>query len=146
MKKHFLYKLSLKKTKTDFESVKIKSSLDINELARKFYEDDLTIYESFFLVLLNRYNKTIAYVKLGQGGRHATIVDVPFIAKYAIETLCSAVILVHNHPSGNPAPSDSDQVITDKIKKGLSLFDIEVLDHIILTEDSYFSFRDDGLI
>lgn len=146
MEKQSLYKLSLKKTKTDFESVKVQSSLDAEKLARKLYGDDLTIYESFFLILLNRYNRTVSYVKIGQGGRHGTIVDISMVAKYAVEDLCSSVILIHNHPSGNTSPSEQDKQITGKIKNALSLFDISTLDHIILTEDSYFSFLDEGLL
>lgn len=95
---------------------------------------------------MNRSNNTIGYAKISQGGVAGTVVDVKIIAKYAIDTLASSVILAHNHPSGNTQPSRADKDITQKIKDSLKLFDISVLDHIILTEDEYFSFADEGLI
>jgi DNA repair protein RadC len=127
-----------------FNMVKIRSSKVANEYCRQFFHSDISIYESFFLILLNRANNTIAYVKISQGGVAGTTCDPSIVAKYAIETLASAVILCHNHPSGNSQPSQDDIDLTRKIKHGLALFDIAVLDHIILTEDDYYSFGDSG--
>lgn len=137
---------SLRKTKKDFNQIKITDSKSAVNYARQFYFDDIGIYESFFLILLNRTNRTIGYAKISQGGISGTVVDVKIIAKYAIESLASGIILVHNHPSGNTLASDQDISITNKIKSGLSFFEISVLDHIILTEDSYNSFADEGLL
>lgn len=135
---------SIKKEVSTFEKVKIVSLKDAADFCRKFYFDDLEIYESFFLLLLNNSNNTIGYVKISQGGVTGTVVDPVLIAKYAIETLAKAVILCHNHPSGNLTPSGADHSLTRKVKDGLSLFDIKVLDHIILTSDSHYSFADEG--
>lgn len=77
----------------------------------------MTIYESCFLTLLNRNNETIGWVKISQGGVAGTTIDTKLVAKYAIDTLASAVILCHNHPSGTLKPSKSDIEITNQVKK-----------------------------
>lgn len=136
----------LTKVASKINRVQIKSSKDAATFARQFYFDDLEIYESFFLILLNQNNNTVGYVKISQGGIVGTVVDVALIAKFAVESLCRSVILVHNHPSGNHQPSDADIRITKKTKNALDLFSIKVLDHIILTSDIYFSFADEGLL
>lgn len=133
-------------TTNQFEIVQIQTSKNGETFARQFYGDDLEIFESFFLILLNRKHETIGWVKISQGGVAGTVVDPIIVAKYAIDTLSSGVILVHNHPSGNLQPSDADRSLTNRTKEGLKLFNISVLDHIILTKDSYYSFSDNGEI
>lgn len=132
--------------KSDFKATKISSSEDAHIIIKQFYDDDIEIYESFFLLLLNRANNTIGFVKISQGGTVGRVVDPKLIAKYAIDGLASSVILAHNHPSGNTNPSEADREATKKIKEGLKLFDISVLDHIILTADSHFSFADNRIL
>ena len=136
----------LKVEKTYFKKVKITQSSDAYNVIKQFYNDDIEIYESFFLLLLNRANNTIGYVKISQGGTVGTVVDVKLIAKYAVDSLACSVILAHNHPSGNKQPSQADRNMTEKVKEALKLFEIQVLDHIILTSESYFSFGDEGII
>jgi DNA repair protein RadC len=121
---------------------KITSSTKAAEYCREFWHEDINIYESFFILLLNRQAKPIAWAKISQGGVTGTIVDPRIVAKYAIETLASGVICAHNHPSGALQPSDADISVTKKIKEGLKLFDIELLDHVILTEEGHYSFAD----
>jgi len=139
-------KYELRKNETGFSRVKITSSDIAAEYIRQFYSDDIGIFESFFLLLLDQSGTTIGYAKISQGGIAGTVVDPRIVAKYAIESLSPSVILCHNHPSGTLRPSDADITITNKIKNGLSLFDIAVLDHIILTEESFYSFADNGLL
>ena len=139
-----LKKYDLRKSETGFARVAIRSSKDAADFIRQFYSDDIGIFESFFLLLLDQSNTTTGYAKISQGGIAGTVVDPRIVAKYAIESLSPSVVLCHNHPSGNLKPSDADIAITNKIKAGLQLFDITVLDHIILTEDSYTSFADEG--
>ena len=88
----------------------------------------------------------IGYAKISQGGIVGTVIDATIIAKYCVEALATSVILAHNHPSGGLVPSQQDKDITRKIKDTLKIFDCNVLDHIILTEDSFFSFADEGLM
>ena len=136
----------LKKLQTNFPAEKIITSKQGEEFIRQFYNDDLGIFESFFILLLNRANKTIGYAKISQGGITGTVVDVRIVAKYAIDSLATSIILAHNHPSGQCFPSEQDKALTTKIKQGLTLLDVQVLDHVILTADSYYSFADDGLL
>ena len=103
-------------------------------------------HEEFWVLYLNNSNKVVYKSQLSKGGITGTVVDVKIVAKYVVDSLASAVVLCHNHPSGNLKPSNADKDITDKIKKVLTLMDTTVLDHIILTADSYFSFADEGLI
>lgn len=138
--------ISLKRKKSDYKKVKISRSQDANKYSRQFYHDDLTIYESFFIILLNQSNNTIGYAKISQGGVAGTVVDPKLVAKYAIDSLAKSVILVHNHPSGNLKASEADKKVTNKINKVLNLFDCQVLDHIILTETEYLSFADSSLL
>jgi DNA repair protein RadC len=136
----------IKANKSDFKNVKITSAKDASEYARQFYFDDIEIFESCFIIMLNRANNTIGYAKISQGGISGTVIDVKIIAKLAVDSLASGIIMVHNHPSGNTRPSDEDLKITKKCKDGLSILDVNVLDHIILTSESYTSLADEGLL
>lgn len=136
----------LKKIQTEFPSEKITSPDEAADFIRQFYFDDIEIFESFFILLLNQANKTIGYAKISQGGIAGTVVDVRIIAKYAIESLAVSVILAHNHPSGNLKPSQSDIEITQKIKAGLKILDIKVFDHLILSADSFYSMENNNEI
>jgi DNA repair protein RadC len=139
--------VTLKRIQTDFPKAAIRSSKDSAKFIKQFYVDDISIFESFFILMLNRSNTTIGYAKISQGGITGTSVDVRLIAKYAVDSLCCGVILAHNHPSGNLMPSRHDIELTKKVKSALSLFDIQVIDHVILTDsDSYCSLADEGNI
>ena len=142
MKTISLYEL--KKVQTNFPKEKITSSDKASEFIKQFYNEDIEIFESSFILLLNNANNTIGYAKISQGGITDTVVDVRLIAKYAVESLCAGVILAHNHPSGNLKPSQADINITEKTKTALSLLDIDLLDHLILTSDSFYSLSDNG--
>ena len=141
-----LEEIGLYRKPTNFERVKITSSKVAYDAIREFYHDDIALYESFFLLLLNNSNETIGFVKISQGGITGTVVDVRIVAKYCVEALATSCILAHNHPSGKLQPSDVDIAITKKIKAGLAILDVQVLDHIILTKHSYYSFGDAGIM
>jgi len=135
----------LKKIQTNFPSVKITDSQTAADFIRQFYGDDIEVFESAFILLLNRQNKTIGYAKISQGGVYGTYVDNKIVAKYAVDALASGVIFCHNHPSGNLEPSTDDIRLTRKLKDGLDTLDINLLDSIILTpEGGYTSLADDG--
>lgn len=138
--------ISLAYKSSDIPKAKITKSREASEYARQFYFDDLHLYESFFILLLNKANNTIGWVKISQGGVSGTVADPKIIAKYAVESLASSVILIHNHPSGNIRPSEADKRLTKQVSEGLRLLDIAVLDHIIIGEDKFFSFTDEGLV
>lgn len=137
------YEITIKGKSMNFEQVQIRNSDDASSYARNFYHDDLVLYESMFLILLDRGSNTIGYAKISQGGVCGTVMDGRIICKYAIDSLANAVILVHNHPSGNATPSVNDVEETNKVRKMLGVFDIRLLDHIILTESSHYSFADE---
>lgn len=101
-------------------------------------------HEEFWVLLLNKSNKIIDRIKVSQGGVGGTVVDPKLVLKHAVERLASAVIVVHNHPSGNPQPSDKDIALTEKLKNAAQLFDITLLDHVIVTDGECYSFADNG--
>jgi DNA repair protein RadC len=123
---------------------KIGSSSDIYDIFHPLLAD--LPNEEFWIILLNRSNKIIDRQKISQGGISGTVTDIRIILKMALEKLASSLILCHNHPSGNPKPSEADISITKKIKESGKLMDISLLDHIIVTDGNYFSFADEGII
>ena len=130
-----------------FVSAKIGCSADINKYIRQFYDSDINIYESCFLLCLNRANRVNSWVKISQGGLNGTVVDVRIILKYAIDSLSTTIVIVHNHPSGNLFPSQADKDLTTKLSNAAKYMDIQLLDHLIIADDNkYFSFADEGLL
>ncbi|HYK45149.1 MAG TPA: DNA repair protein RadC [Parafilimonas sp.] len=103
-------------------------------------------YEVFAVVFLNRANKIKHYEIISEGGITGTVADPRIILKKALENDAVSVILCHNHPSGSIKPSRADEDLTRKIKEAASYFDIKVLDHIIVSEEGYYSFADEGLL
>lgn len=101
-------------------------------------------HEEFYVVLLSRSMTPIRIEKLSMGGTTATIVDIKLLAKLAIENLAQSIILAHNHPSGNLSSSAEDDKLTEKIKLALVLFDIRLADHLIVHENDYYSYADEG--
>lgn len=103
-------------------------------------------HEEFWILLLNRNNRVIQKSCISKGGVSGTVVDVRLILKPAIECLASGIILGHNHPSGNLKPSQEDIHLTQKVKQSAKLIDIALLDHLIIGDQNYFSFADEGII
>jgi DNA repair protein RadC len=101
-------------------------------------------HEEFWVLYLNRANKVIEKFALSRGGVSGTVADSKIIYKRALEILASSVILVHNHPSGNLKPSQQDITLTKQLKEAGKLLDINVLDHVIISEQGYYSFADEG--
>jgi DNA repair protein RadC len=122
----------------------IKCSHDVFDLLAPLLSD--ISHEEFWILFLNRSNKVVNRMKLSQGGISGTVTDVRIVMKQAIENLASWIIVCHNHPSGNLNPSESDTRITQKIKEACTLMDIQLLDHLIITDKDYYSFADNGLI
>jgi DNA repair protein RadC len=122
----------------------IKCSKDVFDLLNPLLSD--LAHEEFWILFLNRSNKVINRMKLSQGGISGTVTDVRLAMKKAIEYLASGIIVCHNHPSGNLNPSESDTRITQKIKEAGNILDIQLLDHLIVSEKDYYSFADNGLL
>jgi DNA repair protein RadC len=126
------------------EKVKISSSRDVFDIMSPLMSD--LVHEEFWCLFLNRSNKVLGKFKLSQGGISGTVTDVRVVMKKAVEYLASGIIVSHNHPSGNLQPSESDTKITQKIKEAGMLFDIQLMDHIIVGEKEYYSFADQGIL
>ena len=120
----------------------IKSSKDIYHLLLSNLSD--AISEEFWVIFLNHRNKVIGKEKISSGGITSTIVDVRLVFKNALDRLATAIILVHNHPSGTLKPSRPDIQLTNKIKEAGKILDIQLLDHLIISDAGYFSFADEG--
>lgn len=125
----------------------IKSSKDAKEVFRKLInEEKIDLKEFFMVALLSRNNNVLGVSNISTGNASGTIINVREILQLAIKTNSSSIIVCHNHPSGNLKASDCDIEITKKIKEACGMCDIALLDHIILTSESYSSLADDGLI
>ncbi len=126
------------------EKIRISGSQDVYALYEPLIAD--LSHEEFWVLILNRSNRVIDNIRISQGGISGTVIDVRLILKKAIDCLASSLILCHNHPSGNLKPSDADIKITSKISDAGRSMDIQTLDHIIIADNSYFSFSDEGMI
>lgn len=127
----------------DFDEEIILSSRDAQKALIPMLRDKQ--HEEFCVLFLNRRNKIILKERISIGSMTATQVDVRKIIKLALDTRSISIILGHNHPSGNLQPSDSDIALTRQIFKAAALFDIRLLDHIIISQDSFYSLMDEGI-
>jgi DNA repair protein RadC len=126
------------------EKPRISGSKDVFELLKAHLQD--IQHEEFWIVLLNRANRVIKKHQISQGGVAGTVADPKIIFKTALEELASGIILAHNHPSGNLTASQADIELTRKLKEAGKLLEIQVLDHLILAGQKYFSFADEGML
>ena len=125
------------------ELLKITSSKIIFELMQPIIGE--LAHEEFWVIYLNNSNKVISKTQLSKGGITGTVVDVRLVFKAALEMSATSLVLCHNHPSGSLKPSDADIQITQKLKRAGESLEIAILDHVIVTETSYFSFVDEGI-
>jgi DNA repair protein RadC len=125
-----------------------KKQFNSSTLVHEFLAPTLRLlpHEEFWTLYLNRSNRLLKKKCLSKGGISQTVVDVRLALKSAIELGASAMILAHNHPSGNLTPSQEDLRITQKFVKAAATFDILILDHLIVSQKHYFSFKDQNLI
>ena len=143
MKKYKFPQLKVKVTATKGDEFFIKSSDDIVQVLRNVFDADTIQWtEEFIIVCLNRAHKIIGTCKVGMGGFTGVVCDPKVIMTIALQSSATSLILAHNHPSGNLKPSDADRKMTDKIKQACNLLDINLLDHIILTDESFYSFAE----
>lgn len=133
------------------ELPKIVNSLETERYLRLIWQNhctDINVSETFVALYLNRASRVIGWEIISKGSASACIVDIQNIIRSALNLGAQSLILAHNHPSGNTTPSDSDSKITQKTKQAAALFDIALLDHIILSPEpgKYFGFADNDLI
>ena len=122
----------------------VKSSMDIAQYLKAVLKD--FTYEVFAVLFLNRANKINHFEIISRGGITGTVADPRIILKKALENDAVSLVLSHNHPSGSLKPSRADEELTLKIKEAAKYFDIKILDHIIVSEEGYYSFADEGLL
>ncbi|MEI7500345.1 MAG: DNA repair protein RadC [Bacteroidota bacterium] len=123
---------------------KINTSRDAYEIFRSTLGD--RPYEEFWIILLNKANKVLQKCNISEGGISGTVVDPKKIFKISLDHHASSIILGHNHPSGVVTPSEADMRITKKIREAGAMLEVTVLDHLIIGENSYYSFADDGTL
>lgn len=123
-----------------------KTQLSSSETVYRYMADKLEAidHEEFWIVMLNRRLAIECRERISIGGMDATVVDVRLLVKKALDARASALILVHNHPSGNLTPSAQDDRLTQRIKEACGLLDIRVLDHVIISPAGYYSYADQG--
>ncbi|KAB8154300.1 DNA repair protein [Kordia sp. TARA_039_SRF] len=146
--KNLIGEIQLHYTKQkNIELEKISSSRHVYECVRKFFPlDQINHREHMYALYLNNSNKITGYYLISIGGITGTLVDIRVVLQAALLSNSVAMILVHNHPSGTLKPSAADKAITKKVSNACDLLDIKLLDHLIITEDSYMSFADESLI
>lgn len=129
------------------ERPQIISSEDAYNLLKMAWDEGkISFVEEFKVLLLNRANRVLGLVNVSTGGVSGTVADPKIIYVAALKANACALIISHNHPSGNVKPSRADEELTQKIKNAGTFLDIKLLDHLIITEETYFSFADEGLL
>lgn len=136
--------LGIRRTASGRKKELVTKSGDIAEYLRAVLE--YRKQEVFAVVYLNRANKITQFEIISEGGMTGTVADPRIILKKALENDATSIVLCHNHPSGNLRPSKADELITQKIKQAAAFLDILVMDHIIVSNEGYFSFADEGMM
>lgn len=140
-----IYRMEL--VRTVLEDIEPKNMINAKDIAKyaleKLYDKKKMWQEMLYALFLDSTNKLIGTSLISMGGTSCCIIDTKIIAKYALESMASGVVIVHNHPTGEPQPSQADISQTQKLKKGLNCLDIKLLDHVILGENKYFSFTEE---
>jgi DNA repair protein RadC len=145
---NFINEIQLEFQKKLFSRNKITTPGDAAEVSREIFiasYSRIELKEYFFMIMLNRANEVLGYVKLGEGGISGALVDLRLAFATALKCLASGIVLLHNHPSSSLKPSENDKALTKKFSEVGELLDIKVIDHIILTANSYCSFVDEGI-
>lgn len=138
--------INYKPLNTYSELPKVRESHTSYKILRTHWSDKIEYREEFLILLLNRASKVLGFVKISEGGTAQTTLDPKMIFQSALKANASYIILAHNHPSGNLRPSDADIRTTKQLVEVGKLLDINVIDHIILAENCYFSFADEGML
>jgi DNA repair protein RadC len=112
----------------------------------KWDMDSINMVEQSYMMLLNRVNRVLCIKPISSGGVSGTVLDPRVVYRYALVAGATALMIAHNHPSGNLKPSKADEQVTQKLKEVGSFHDMHLMDHLIITSEGYFSFADEGLL
>ena len=141
------FSLSYRNPVKQSELRQITTSKDCEEILRIVFDSSTFLWrEEMLLLCLNRANKVIGYYRVSVGGVSGTVCDPKVIFTIALNSGASAIVLAHNHPSGNLDPSPADKALTKRIKDLGSLLEVQLIEHMILTHESYYSFADNGTL
>ena len=139
--------IQLKYKTGDFYKCKIRQSRDAYEVLLKFYDQDtIELTETAIILYLNSANNTIGWFKASSGGMHHAIIDKRIILATALKCGAAGIIISHNHPSGQLLPSEADNVTTKNLKEACLILDIQLIEHLIVTPEGYYSYADEGKI
>ena len=123
---------------------KVTGSNDVYKCLQSIWSSQIETREEMFVLLLNRNNQILGYNQLSMGGITGTVADIRLLFATAIQSLATSIIIAHNHPSGNLKPSQADLQLTQKVKEAGKILYISLLDHLIVSKMSYYSFADEG--
>jgi len=125
----------------------IKTSRDAYQILLHSWDNDkIEFVEQFKVMIMNRAQKVLGICEISQGGSSGTVADPKIIFALALKANASGIIVSHNHPSGNLRPSQADIDLTKKLKEGGKFLELQLLDHVIVTTEGYYSFADEGLV
>ena len=129
------------------ERPKVSTSKDAYQLLKQSWDENkIEFIEQFKVLFLNRANKVLGIYEVSTGGMTATVVDPKIVFTAALKSRACNIILCHNHPSGNLQPSRADEELTSKLKEAGKYLELQVIDHLIISSESYYSFADEGLL
>ena len=138
-----IYKSKVKPT----ERPQLKTPKDCYQLLLQTWDENrIEFVEQFKIILMNKAHRVLGIYELSTGGASTTTVDIKLVFMAALKANACNLVLSHNHPSGNLKPSMADEMLTSKIKAAGTLLEIEVLDHLIITSEGYYSFADEGMM
>lgn len=144
--KDFIGELTAIYRRTSTPAVKILSSKDIRSFIYPYFDEIMDDHEEVKVIHLSTNNSVVNVHESTKGSEVGCLVDIKAILRHALLIKTNAIVVVHNHPSGSLYPSQADKTFTDKLIKAASYLDIQVLDSVIITRESYYSFADEGLL
>lgn len=124
----------------------ITKSTEAIDILRPYYKECMQHHEEFWVLYLNTRNQVLGISCVAKGGIDKMLIDNRIVLQIALKTNATGIIVSHNHPTGNNHPSTQDDTITGKLKDACHLLDIRLYDHLIITEDSYYSYTDEGVL
>ena len=134
----------MKKNQDPYDSFKAITSKDSYKAMKLIIGEQIDVTETVIAVFMNTKNESIGWFRVSSGGVSSCIVDMKVVLSAALNCLASTIIICHNHPSGGLKPSSSDDILTKRLNDACKLLDIALLDHLIITENSYYSYADEG--
>ena len=145
MKQNQIAEISISYTPSRYNQTKILSTQDAYDVLKEFFaRETISLQEQFVVMYLNSCQNVLGIYNASKGGITGTVADIRLILGVALKTASTAMIIAHNHPSGNLKPSLADEVLTKKLKDAAALLDVNLLDHLIVSNTGFYSFADEG--